>query len=317
MSELYKIREVSLRYDISARALKYYEDMGLIQSTRSEDYAYRCYDETAIKRLEQILILRKLNIKIKDIQRIFNSDRSDVVLEVLSQKVMDIDDEVALLHELKNIVIEFINQIEKSGFQNNSEIKLLYEKAKDIEQQIINVDYNGNSSNVNKLFEVTEKLNKAPDIRVINIPAMQMISSGPLQDMETFEEFDNWWSAIDTTDYITPRDFMYFDSSENCMVWLFAPPRNFKNTSKYKYIDFPGGLYAVCASKDGDGVDMNRVKAAMRKWIKDSGCFEESSLENDSYPRSELGHVCTPNIFKEKMGYHIMDLFIPIVVKQN
>ena len=35
MDELVKIREISLRYDISARALKYYEDMGLIQSTKA------------------------------------------------------------------------------------------------------------------------------------------------------------------------------------------------------------------------------------------------------------------------------------------
>ncbi len=52
MGELIKIREASLRYDISARALKYYEDIGLIKSTRSDDYAYRLYDETAVKRLE-------------------------------------------------------------------------------------------------------------------------------------------------------------------------------------------------------------------------------------------------------------------------
>lgn len=33
MSKLIKIHEVSVQYDITARALKYYEDMGLIQST--------------------------------------------------------------------------------------------------------------------------------------------------------------------------------------------------------------------------------------------------------------------------------------------
>ncbi|MCL1952223.1 MAG: MerR family DNA-binding transcriptional regulator, partial [Oscillospiraceae bacterium] len=32
------------RYDISARTLRYYEDMGLLTSTRGEDYAYRLYD---------------------------------------------------------------------------------------------------------------------------------------------------------------------------------------------------------------------------------------------------------------------------------
>lgn len=103
MNELTKIRDLSVKYDVSARALKYYEDMGLIKSVKSNEYAYRMYDDANIKRLEQILILRKLNISIKDIQRIFNTAGSEVVLEVLGKKVDDIDEEVALLHELKEI----------------------------------------------------------------------------------------------------------------------------------------------------------------------------------------------------------------------
>ena len=51
MDNLTKVRDVSTRYDISARALKYYEDAGLLTSTRTDDYAYRMYDETAVVRL--------------------------------------------------------------------------------------------------------------------------------------------------------------------------------------------------------------------------------------------------------------------------
>ena len=164
MNELIKIRDVAIKYDISARTLRYYEDMGLITSTRSDDYAYRLYDDAALQRLEQILILRKLNISIKDIQRIFNISGSEVVLEVLGKKVDAIDEEVSLLHELREIVLEFIRQIEHSDFGKESDVKLLYEKAKEIETQIINVDYEGNASNVNRLLEVTEKLAVAPDV---------------------------------------------------------------------------------------------------------------------------------------------------------
>ncbi|MCL2434465.1 MAG: MerR family transcriptional regulator, partial [Clostridia bacterium] len=92
MNELAKIRDVAIKYDISSRTLRYYEDMGLITSARSDDYAYRLYDEIAVQRLEQILILRKLNISIKDIQRIFNTSGSEVVLEVLGKKVDAIDE---------------------------------------------------------------------------------------------------------------------------------------------------------------------------------------------------------------------------------
>jgi DNA-binding transcriptional MerR regulator len=158
MGEFIKIREVSLKYDISARALKYYEDMGLIQSVKSNDYAYRMYDDANIKRLEQILILRKLNISIKDIQCIFNTAGSEVVLEVLGKKVEDIDEEVALLHELKDIVIAFIRQIEQADFSKDADVKLLYDKAKEIETQLINVEYTGNPAPVHRLFEVAEKL---------------------------------------------------------------------------------------------------------------------------------------------------------------
>ena len=164
MGELIKIRDVSLQYGISARALKYYEEMGLITSTRSDDYAYRLYDDAAVQRLEQILILRKLNISIKDIQRIFNTSGSEVVLEVLGKKVDAIDEEVSLLNELKTIVLDFIRQIEQSDFDKESDVKLLYEKAKEIETQIVNVDYDGNVANVNRLLEVTEKLAVAPDL---------------------------------------------------------------------------------------------------------------------------------------------------------
>ena len=164
MNELIKIKDMSSKYGISARTLRYYEDMGLITSTRSDDYAYRLYDDVAVQRLEQILILRKLNISIKDIQRIFNTRGSDVVLEVLGKKVDAIDEEVSLLHELKEIVLDFIRQIEQSDFGTESDVKLLYEKAKEIETQLINVDYDGDAANVNRLLEVTEKLSMTPEI---------------------------------------------------------------------------------------------------------------------------------------------------------
>jgi len=136
--------------------------MGLISSTRSDNHAYRLYDETAIKHLEQILILRKLNISIKDIQRILNTAGSEVVLEVLGNKVADIDEEVALLHELKEIVISFIRQVEKADFSKDSDVKLLYDKAREVESQLINAEYSGNPSPVPGCLKWLRDLMKKP-----------------------------------------------------------------------------------------------------------------------------------------------------------
>lgn len=90
---------------------------------QSKEVAYRLYDESAVKRLEQILILRKLSISIKDIQRIFNTSSSEVVLDILDKKVGDIDEEIAILHELKEIVLEFIRQIERVDFSKASDVR--------------------------------------------------------------------------------------------------------------------------------------------------------------------------------------------------
>ena len=157
-NELIKIKDLSVKYNISARTLRYYEDMGLLSSTRPDDCAYRLYDVSAVKRLEQILILRKLNISIKDIQRVFSAAGSGVVLEVLEKKVEDIDEEVALLHEMKEIVIAFIRQIERVDFGSETDVKSLYAKAKEIETQLTGSDYSGNPSPASRLFEVAGKL---------------------------------------------------------------------------------------------------------------------------------------------------------------
>ena len=65
--ELQTASQVSRNYGISTRMLRYYEQAGLIQSLRKEDYAYRVYDESAVNRLRQIIVLRKLRVPVKQI----------------------------------------------------------------------------------------------------------------------------------------------------------------------------------------------------------------------------------------------------------
>lgn len=310
MGNLIKVREVSLKYDISTRALKYYEDMGLLKSARSENYAYRMYDEASIKRLEQILILRKLNISIKDIARIFSASGSEVVLEVLSNKVGNIDEEVALLHELKGVVLDFIKQIRQSDFHSDSDVKLLYEKARVIERQLAGVEYGGNPSPVNQLFDVAAKLEKMPDIRVVCLPRLTMARSGN----SDLNEFDRWWSGVDVGSSIFPRDFMWYNEKRNCFEWLFAIPDGLSDTNGYEVFDFPGGLYAVATAIDGD--EINKVNRLIHKWAEENEFFEPANAGNDASERYDMGHIVTPPIFQEKTGYHLMDLFVPIVERK-
>lgn len=316
MKDLIKIRDVSIKYNISARTLRYYEDMGLITSTRSDDYAYRLYDDVALKRLEQILILRKLNIGIKDIQRIFHSSGSEVVLEVLSKKVDDIDEDISLLHELKGIVLEFIHQIEHADFHKDSDVKLLYEKAKVIKMQLVDSNYNGNPSIVNRLLEVTEKLDKkVPDIMIVRIPKFRAVTSGCLTFEELFGgDFEPWQEAhnhlfkpviFDCPDFLCGRDGM----AE--WIWGIKDEVSEADTYPYKITEFPGGLYAVAVSVDGDGESHDRVREKVEKWLEST----KFVIDNQ---RDFMGHmIYVDDEIKEGIGYHQMNLYTPIKLRNK
>ncbi len=241
MDEFIKIKDMTSKYDISARTLRYYEDMGLIASIRSDEYAYRLYDEAAAKRLEQILILRRLNIGIKDIQRIVNTAGSEVVLEVLNNKVADIDDEVALLHELKEIILEFIQQIKSIDFADDSDVKSLYKKAKDIELKLVNADYNGNPSTVNRLLDVTEKLERKPDI-IKKRPTFSLGFDIARNDKEILAVFDFYQKAFGATKI---SQFVPYNTHIHIIMEIHGIPVLLNQDSKYHNSKrHNGGLWA-------------------------------------------------------------------------
>lgn len=322
MNELIKIRDVSARYDISARTLRYYEDMGLMTSTRSGDYAYRRYDEANLHRLEQILILRKLNISIKDIQRIFNTPGSEVVLEVLGKKVDAIDEEVSLLHELKEIVLEFIRQIEQADFGKESDVKLLYEKAKKIETQLVNVDYEGNSANVNRLLAAAEKVERQPDILIVEMPPCRMVTSGLItgntRSDDESRRFDAMWGRLGSgiADKINPRDFMYYDPKNKKSVWLFMLENwmTESDTEGFEITTFDGGLFAAALADSWEVSEYQRVYNGILAWLA-----QQEHLESDENPeRHMLYHFAGPHSSKmKKWNYGKVRYFVPIKLREE
>jgi len=274
------------------------------------------YDVAAVKRLEQILILRKLNISIKDIQRIFNTSGSEVVLEVLEKKVGAIDEEVSLLHELKEIVLEFIRQIEQADFGKESDVKLLYEKAKEIESQLVNVDYDGNPSHVNRLLDVTEKLDKkVPDVMIVRIPRFRAVTSGLMTCEDLFGGgFGTWQEAhnhLFKPIIFDSPDFLYGKDGKAAWIWALQDEVTEEDTHPYEIIEYAGGLYAVAVSVDGDGESHNRVRSKTEKWLENTNFV----IDND---REFAGHmIYVDDEIKEGLGYHQMNLYAPIKLKSE
>ncbi|OCS51299.1 MerR family transcriptional regulator [Ralstonia pickettii] len=65
------VQQAARRLGVTARALKYYEEQGLVAPERSKG-RYRLYDETDIERFARILHLRSLGFSIRTIVAMIN-----------------------------------------------------------------------------------------------------------------------------------------------------------------------------------------------------------------------------------------------------
>lgn len=134
MSGLKTITQVTKTFDISTRTLRYYEQLGLIKSQRIEGYSYRVYDEAACSSINQILILRKLRIPLKQIGVILTRPNAVNATNILIRNIDEINIEMDSLSTIRSILIKFVDELrEKSGIYLMSDIQedatILYQPA--------------------------------------------------------------------------------------------------------------------------------------------------------------------------------------------
>ncbi len=109
------ISQVSQSLGISTRMLRYYEQVGLVQSRRIREYAYRVYDEEAVERLRQILILRRLRIPVKQIHTILLSGSAVAAVELFMRSIRELDTEIAALATIRSILNRFVEELRKTA----------------------------------------------------------------------------------------------------------------------------------------------------------------------------------------------------------
>ena len=71
------VHEVSQISGVSIRALHHYDKIGLLPATEVTDAGYRMYDDTALERLQQILLFKELQFTLKEIKAILDSPYFD------------------------------------------------------------------------------------------------------------------------------------------------------------------------------------------------------------------------------------------------
>lgn len=126
------VKEVSRITGVSVRTLHYYDAIGLLKPTKVTEAGYRMYDDTALSRLQNILLFRELQFPLKEIKVILDSP-SFSQEEAIAQQIKLLELQYKHIGEL----ISFAREIQTKGVRtmnfevfNTNEIEQYKEEVK-------------------------------------------------------------------------------------------------------------------------------------------------------------------------------------------
>lgn len=247
---LVKIGEVALRYNISNRTLRYWEEAGILSSIRL-DNGYRFYDDENITRIKQIMMLRKLRLPIQDIQRIFESNEISFAVGALHRHLEDTRHEAEELNALSFVLENIIEFVEPRN--NLSEIF-----------EYLDVPNNTAILELKKALQITlserdntmlenSSYSKIGNVRIVSLPKMVFAC---YRAESTTPENDCWTvvnSLILENSLHEKNSFRHFgfnnpDPQEGNPVYGYemwvVVPEDFVVAEPFHRKEFEGGLFA-------------------------------------------------------------------------
>lgn len=139
------IKEISRLTEISVRTLRYYEEIGLLIPSDKTEGGHRLYSEEELKRLQQILFLKNLGFKLKEIQRLLNETWEWSTS--LDHQLAFVLEEQEKLKQMENTITGLKNALAIEGELNEELIQKMIklsnretEKKQALRQQIFSND---------------------------------------------------------------------------------------------------------------------------------------------------------------------------------
>ena len=125
----YTIGKLARKFELSRTALLYYDEINLLKPSSRTTAGYRLYDQKCVKRLENILLLRRAGVSLEEIKSIIDvMDQVDVV-GVLMKQLDEINHQVEALQQKQTLIVRIIEQVKGqtkvNGLEPNSIQRLL------------------------------------------------------------------------------------------------------------------------------------------------------------------------------------------------
>ena len=187
MNQLQTVSTVSKNLGISSRMLRYYEQIGLIESQRIPDYAYRVHDENATRRLRQIIILRKLRVPVKQIREIFGNSDAVSVMDIFERNISELDEQITALATVRSILSHLVQELHEKA---NMCLQLDYLGDSSVFTIVDSVSFPKNTIQEEKSMDDLNKANESlskltdNDVRIVYLPPMTVAASYASGDFE-------------------------------------------------------------------------------------------------------------------------------------
>lgn len=321
------ISQVSKSFGVTPRMLRHYEKMGLITPTYKEDYAYRTYDENAVRRLQQIVILRKLRISLKDISVILDDSKYTATLEILRRSISELDEEINALDVIRGIIKGFAERLEENRLK--ADFHLLEDKQLIELSETLSLSKNTlkeERSAMNDLNNANESLTKQLPVRIVMLPPYTVASNhviGKDPEETVGDEIDKF--IREKKLYEIKPDSRYFgfnhpnpgilpNDEHGYEVWVTIP-EDMEVPAPLTKKHFDGGLFAALTIKFPEF----QYWGELESWVKNSTEYDLNYNEELGFEimggclEEHLNWVyCSHTNWQEKGLASQLDLLMPI-----
>ena len=283
MSQIQTVSIVSKSLGVSSRMLRYYEKAGLIESGRTEGYAYRVYDEYALRRLRQIIILRKLRVPVKQIREIFSNNDAVGVIEIFERNISELDEQITALSTVKSILSRLVHELYEKA---NMRLDYLGDNSVFAIVDSISFPKNiiGEDKSMGDLNMANEKLGKPKDsdVRIVYVPPMTVAAAY----ISSESEYDAGIEATDMIEqFVQETGLLKMKPDARAMGFRFSReiqskeyeawvsiPKNMKVNAPLTKKTFGGGMFAAHVLRDWSFQDWN----LLADWVRENERYEEA-----------------------------------------
>jgi len=249
-----RIGEAAKTFDISNRTLRYWEEAGILSSTRTEN-GYRFYDDDNATRIRQIVLLRKLRMPIADIEKVFIAGNINAAIDALTEHLENLKREAVVTNALSMLAEKLIRHIktEKNLAQVFSYLETQASRAFSEHDEALQILL----SERNHLMSA----NQLQDVRIVRLPPMTVASYRAESETPEKDCFEVMIKFILENSLHKSGGFRHFGfnnpspSENNPMygyeIWVTIPA-DFIVPEPLVKKQFGGGLYASITTMMGE-----------------------------------------------------------------